>query len=108
MIRETITFKFKDETQRKAFHAILKRRLAERDLVAGWDAAADVLHPATHLQAMMDEADDLSSAMNNAGFKFLGHLATDERARVSLAFSAMVMDYAKRHGIDVTNPTEAW
>lgn len=63
---------------------------------------------ATHMQAMMDQADDLNSTMNNAGFKYLGHLAIYERARVSLAFSAMVMDYAKRNGFAVTNPTETW
>ena len=59
-----------------------------------------------HLEQMMREADDLNGAMNNAGFYFLGHLVTEERARVSLAFSAMVKDYAKRHGIDMKSPVE--
>ena len=57
-----------------------------------------------HLQQMMREAADLNGPMNNAGFYFLGHLVTEERARVSLAFGAMVMDYAKRHGLDVKSP----
>lgn len=64
---------------------------------------SDVQH---HLEQMMREADSLDSSMNNAGFRFLGHLVTEERARVSLAFAAMVTDYAKRHGITLRNPTE--
>lgn len=61
---------------------------------------------AEHLERMMREADTLDGSMNNAGFRFLGHLVTEERARVSLAFAAMVVDYAKRHGITLRNPTE--
>lgn len=59
-----------------------------------------------HFEAMMLEADDLDSVMNNAGFYYLGHLVREERARVSLAFAAMVCDYAKRHGLNVRNPHE--
>lgn len=59
-----------------------------------------------HLEQMMREADDLDSVMNNAGFYYLGHLVREERARVSLAFSAMVCDYAHRHGLFVKNPHE--
>ncbi len=59
-----------------------------------------------HLEAMMLEADDLESQMNNAGFYYLGHLVREERARVSLAFSAMVKDYAHRHGLSVKSPAD--
>lgn len=58
-----------------------------------------------HLEKMMRQADDLDGEMNNAGFRFLGHLVTEERARVSLAFAAMVMAYAKDHSLDVRDPT---
>jgi hypothetical protein len=57
-----------------------------------------------HLENMMREADDLDSTMNNAGFYYLGHLVREERARVSLAFASMVMDYAHRHGLSVRDP----
>lgn len=57
-----------------------------------------------HLEQMMREADDLEGTMNNAGFYYLGHLVTEERARVSLAFAAIVVDYARRHGLAVKNP----
>ena len=108
MIRETITFSFQDKQQQKAFHAVLKRRLGERDLVTGWDAVEPETEGtvAYHLEQMMREADVLNGAMNNAGFRFLGHLVTEEHARVSLAFAAMVVDYAKRHGITVRNPAD--
>jgi len=59
-----------------------------------------------HLERMMREADDLDGTMNLAGFYYLGHLVREEQARVSLAFNAMVMDYAKRHGLSVKCPTK--
>ena len=58
------------------------------------------------LRKMMEDAADMNGSMNNAGFYFLGHLTAHERARVSLAFDAMIMDYAKRHKIDVQCPNE--
>lgn len=67
-------------------------------------ASADAVQH--HLEQMMKEADALDGTMNNAGFRFLGHLVTEERARVSLAFAAMVVDYAKRHSITLRNPTD--
>lgn len=57
-----------------------------------------------HLEKMMRQADELDGAMNNAGFYYLGHLTTDERARVSLAFAAMVMSYARDHDLRVRDP----
>lgn len=57
-----------------------------------------------HLEKMMRQADELDGAMNNAGFYYLGHLATEERARVSLAFAAMVMSYAKDNDLKVRDP----
>jgi len=59
-----------------------------------------------HLERMMSEAADLDGPMNLAGFYYLGHLVSEERARVSLAFSAMIMDYAKRHGLSVRSPVK--
>jgi hypothetical protein len=59
-----------------------------------------------HLEKMMRQADELDGEMNNAGFHFLGHLATAERARVSLAFAAMVMAYAKDHRLAVKSPVK--
>lgn len=59
-----------------------------------------------HLEKMMRQADDLDGEMNNAGFYCLGHLTTEERARVSLAFAAMVMAYAKDHELNVRDPHE--
>ena len=61
---------------------------------------------AKHLRRMMEEAADMGGPMNNAGFYFLGHLTAHERARVSFAFDAMVMDYARRHKIDVQCPND--
>ena len=57
-----------------------------------------------HLEKMIRQADELDGAMNNAGFYYLGHLVTEERARVSLAFAAMVMAYAKDHDLKVSDP----
>lgn len=61
---------------------------------------------AQHLEQMMYEAAELDSQMNNAGFYYLGHLTADERSRVSLAFDAMVRDYAKRHAINLATDPE--
>lgn len=51
------------------------------------------------LEDMIRAADIFDSRMNNAGFRFLGHLVTEERARVSLAFAAMVAEYAEAKGM---------
>lgn len=61
---------------------------------------------AQHLEQMMHECAEFDSSMNNAGFYYLGHLTADERARVSLAFDAMVRDYARRHEIAVKTDPE--
>lgn len=58
-----------------------------------------------HLERMMREADDLNGTMNNAGFYYLGHLVTAERARVSLAFAAMVREYARQHDLKIRAET---
>ncbi len=58
-----------------------------------------------HLEQMIREADDLNGPMNNAAFYYLGHLVTEERARVSLAFAAIIHDYAFRHDLVVRTET---
>lgn len=58
-----------------------------------------------HLEKMIRQASDLDGEMNNAGFFYLGHLVTEERARVHLAFEAMVRAYAHDHDINIRTDT---
>jgi hypothetical protein len=59
-----------------------------------------------HLERMMREANDPDNTMNIAGLYYLAHLVREDQARFNLCFNAMVMDYAKRHGLTVKSPIE--
>lgn len=71
MIRETITFSFENDQQRRAFMAVLRKRLSAKELVADWKDVAMELAVLTEREACANVADE-SAAKDRAMDKSYG------------------------------------